>query len=91
MVFFTALSAKDAVDEVRRTPGRLVVVAHLHLAEQSDSQHVQASQEKNCGKDHERAMLGHHIGVVQEFFNQQPNRHTASREQAEHPYGAEEV
>src|ERR1700680_4423013 len=42
-VFLAALGAKKPVHGVRGAAGGLVVVPHLHLAQQADGQHVQSS------------------------------------------------
>ena len=79
-MFFAALGAEDAVHEIGSAAGGFVVVPHLHLAQQADGEHVQSGQQQNGGKDHERAVLGHDIGVIEELVDHQPAGDAASAE-----------
>ena len=49
-------------------------MAHLHFSEQADGEHVQARQQQDGGEHHQRAVLGHHIGLVQELLQNEPAR-----------------
>src|SRR5215469_12509821 len=68
-----------------------MVVAHLHLAEQTDSQEVEAGQQENRGEDDERAMLGHHVEVAKKFLHEQPQRNARPGDYAHHAHRPKEV
>ena len=63
-----ALRAQDAIDRVGRATRGLVIVPNLHFTEKSHSQHVEAGEEQNGSKDHQRAVLHEQIGLMEELF-----------------------
>ena len=54
-----ALGAEHAVNRIGRPASRLVIVPHLHFAQQTNRQHVEASQQQHGCEQHQRAVLRH--------------------------------
>src|SRR6266853_50170 len=86
-----ALRPQDAVDGIRGALRGLVVMAHLHFSEQADGEHVQSRQQQDSREHHQRAVLRHDIGLVQELLQNQPAGDSAACHDAEHPNRTEEV
>ena len=66
-------------------------MADLHLAKQSNGQHVQSGEEQDRGEDHQRAVLHKKIGMVKQLPLDQPSRDPEPAHDAEHAHGAEEM
>src|SRR6202521_6067926 len=86
-----ALRPQDAIDRVRGALRWLMIMAHLHFSEQADGEHVQTREQQDGGEHHQRAVLGHHICLVQELLQNEPAGNSAARHYAEHPNRAEEM
>ncbi len=90
-MFFAALGAEDAIDKVGCAASGFVVVADLHFAEEADGQHVEAGEKQNRGENHQRAVIGDGVGVVEQLVNHQPGCNATAAEDAQHSDAAEEM
>ena len=66
---FAGLDTQDAIDRVGRAASRLVVVAHLHLAEQSQRKQLHAGDNENRGRDEQWTVLVHHVRAPEDLHD----------------------
>ncbi len=85
------LRTKHAVDGVRRPVTGFMVVAHLHLAQQSDGKKIQSAKQQAESEHHQRAVGGHNRDVAQKLLQPKPRNDSAAAEQADQPEGSEKV
>src|SRR5208283_396713 len=85
------LRTQHTVNGVRGAMPGFVVVAHLHLAQQSDGEQIQSAEQQAERQHHQRAVRGHDWNMTQKLFYSQPCHNRAAAQQAEQAEGSEEM
>ena len=89
-VFFV-LRPKNAIHGIWCSTARLVIMANLHLSQQSNSKQIQATEQQPESSHHQRPMRGHDRNMAQEFFDSQPENDSSPSEDAHHAKAAKEM
>src|SRR5579859_736823 len=85
------LRAQHAIHGIRYPPRGFVIVADLHLSQQSQRKKLDAGHDNDRSEDEQRTMHVHDVGVVYEVVEDQPEGDERSRKNAGCSEGAEEV
>ncbi len=71
--------ADDSIDRVGRAVGGGVEVTHLEFAEETDSHHLNSSEDENSGDDEDGTVERHNVLAGEELQDQEPDGHAQCR------------